>query len=357
MKAAVCYAFNEPLSIEDVEIDPPQRGEVRVRLSATAICHSDIHYIRGERDAQPPLVVGHEAAGTVVEVGEGVNLARPGDEVIVSLLRSCGRCFFCLQGQPYHCEGSFALSSESRLRNARGEPLGDGGLGVSAFAEEAIVDQSQVVAIPVGMPMDRAALLACGLGAVVNTARIRPSSNVAVIGIGGVGLNAVQGAALAGAPRIIALDTRDSKLEAARTFGATHVLNVRRGDPVREVRALTEGRGADAVFVTAGSAGAAQQGLAMTRTAGTLVLVGLPAPGVTLPIVIRDIGWSGQRILGSCMGSTRLAVDVPWLGDLYRQGRLKLDELISGRYPLERINEAIEDVERGDALRNVIVFP
>lgn len=360
MKAAVCYRFHEPLTVENIRIEPPKTGEVRVRVLAAGICHSDIHFIHGEREAPPPLVVGHEAAGIVEEIGDGVTLVQVGDFVVLSLLRSCGRCFYCVKGMPYHCDGDFALARETRLHNARGEPLWDGGLCCSAFAEECIVDQSQVVRVPEDIEPDRAALLACGvitgLGAVINTARVEPGSDVVIIGTGGVGLNSVQGAALAGAHHIVALDTLDTKLDAAREFGATHTVNVRRDDPLTTVCELTRGRGADYVFVTVGSASAAEQGLALTRTAGTLILVGLPGPGVSMPLPIRQVAMGGRRILGSCMGSTRLSVGVPWLADLYREGRLKLDELITARYSLEDINEAIAPVEAGEARRNVIVF-
>lgn len=360
MKAAVCYEFGRPLVVEEVEIAPPQRGEVKVRMAATAICHSDIHYIEGERAARPPLVVGHEGAGVVLEVGPDVSAVQVGDRVALSLLRQCGRCRFCTLGMPYHCEGRFALATESRLRNAHGVPLGDGELGASAFAEEAIVDQSQLVILPADLPLDRACLLACGVitgaGAVLNTARVRPGSSVVVVGAGGVGLNAVQGAVLAGAEPIIALDTLPAKLDAAREFGATHTVPAGRDDTAAEVRRLTGGRGADYVFVTVGTPSAVAGAFDLLGVAGTLVLVGLPAPGVTAPLPIREFAWAGQQILGSCMGSTRLSVDVPYFVELYRQGRFKLDELITDRFPLSRINEAIACVQRGAARRNVITF-
>src|SRR5947209_17941691 len=264
MKAAVCYEFGRPLVVEQVEIEPPRRGEVKVRMEATAICHSDIHYIEGERAAQPPLVVGHEGAGVVVEIGPDVTLVQVGDRVALSLLRQCGRCYFCTLGMPYHCEGTFALSTESRLRNHAGVPLRDGDLGASAFAEEAIVDQSQLVVVPDDMPLDRACLLACGVitgaGAVINTAGVRAGSSVVVIGAGGVGLNAIQGAVLAGADPIIALDTVPAKLQAAREFGATHTIEVGRDDAGDAVRSLTGGRGANYAFVTVGTESAVAAG-------------------------------------------------------------------------------------------------
>ena len=192
MKAAVCYELGAPLVVEEVEIDPPKQGEVKVRLAAAAICHSDIHFIRGDWVAKTPVVAGHEAAGVVEEVGEGVTLAKPGDLVVVSLLRSCGECFYCITGSPNLCDGEFALDKEIRLRNSRGEPIRRG-IRTAAFAEYVVVDQTQVVQVPAEMPLDRAALLACGvitgLGAVVNTARVETGSSVVVIGVGGVGLN------------------------------------------------------------------------------------------------------------------------------------------------------------------------
>src|SRR5262249_7272531 len=190
MKAAVCYEFGAPLQVEDVELAPPQQGEVRVRVAATAICHSDVHRLHGEWGGKPPLVAGHETAGVVEEVGEGVTLVRPGDQVVVTMLRSCGRCFYCTSGSPNLCEASYALDPNSSLRNQRGERLRRG-FGTATFAEYAVVDQSQVARIPSEMPLDRAALLACGVitgvGAAVNTAQVKPGSTVVVIGTGGVG--------------------------------------------------------------------------------------------------------------------------------------------------------------------------
>jgi len=360
MKAAVCYEFGKPLTIEELELDPPQKGEVKVQIAATAICHSDIHAIRGEGSGNVPVVAGHEAAGIVEEVGESVSLTEPGDRVVVCLLRSCGRCFYCTLGLPHLCEGEFALNKESRLRNRRGEVIHQG-MRTAAFAEYCIVDQSQVVRVPENMPLDRAALLACGvitgLGAVVNTAQVEPGSSVVVIGTGGVGLNAVQGALLAGAHPIIAIDLLDNKLKAARAFGATHTLNaVEQEGTEKAVKDLTSGRGADYVFVTVGSAAAVAQALTLSRRRGSVIIVGLPAPGATVSFQVSQFVRGEQRIIGSFMGSTRLGVSVPRLIDLYQHGRLKLDELITARYPLERINEAIEAVEKGQALRNVIVF-
>lgn len=360
MKAAVCYEFGKPLTIEELEVDPPKKGEVKVRLAATAICHSDLHALHGEGSTNVPIVVGHEAGGVVEVVGDNVSLTKPGDHVVVCPLRSCGRCFYCTLGFPHLCEGDFALNRESRLRNRRGQVVNQG-LRTAAFAEYCLVDQSQVVRVPENLPLDRAALLACGVitgvGAVINTAQVEPGSSVVIMGTGGVGLNAVQGAALAGAYPIIAMDLLDNKLEAARAFGATHLIrSAEQNKAVKAVKELTSGRGADYVFVTVGSAAAVTQAFALTRKRGTVILVGLPAPGATASFQVNPFVRGEQRILGSFMGSTRVSVGVPRLINLYEHGRLKLDELITARYPLEQINEAIDAVEKGQALRNVIVF-
>jgi len=362
LKAAVCYQFGQPLVIEDLRLDPPQAGEVRVRIKAVAICHSDVNLVRGHWQgwsADVPVVAGHEAAGLVAEVGPGAAGVRAGDPVVVSLLRSCGRCFFCMQGAPFLCEGTFALQTEKRLHRADGRPVNQG-ISTGAFAEEVVVDQSQVVAIPADMPLDRACLLACGvitgLGAVTNTARVEAGSSVVVVGAGGVGLNAVQGAVLSGAHPIIAVDVLDAKLAAARQFGATHTLNPRQADLAAEVRALTHGRGADYAFITVGNAAAVGQALSYVRRGGAIVAVGMPAAGAAAAVPVGDFVYSGHRLLGSNVGSARPAVDIPRLVELYRSGRLKLDELITNRYPLERLNEALESMERGEALRNVIIL-
>ena len=362
MKAAVCYEFGQPLVVEDVAIDAPRTGEVRVRVAATAVCHSDVHLLHGDWAGPLPVVAGHEAAGGVEEVGDHVTMVTPGDRVVVSLLRSCGRCHHCSTGASHNCDAVFALDRESRLRNARGEAL-QHGIRVAAFAEEVIVDQSQLVRVPDAMPLDRAALLGCGVitgtGAVLNTARVEVGESVVVIGTGGVGLNTIQAAVLAGANPIIAIDRVEAKLDAARHFGATHVLNGATAEPreiAKSVRKLTSGRGADYVFVAVGNPEAVTQALTMIRRGGTVVVVGMPGVRDTAPIRIFDVVWSEQRIIGSRMGSTRLSVDIPRLVDLYLRGRLKLDELITGRYPLDRINDAIASMERGEALRNVIVF-
>lgn len=358
MKAAVCRAFGAPLTIEDVELAAPRAGEIRVKLAACAICHSDIIYAEGGWGGTLPAVYGHEAAGMVDEVGAGVGHVAVGDHVVVTLIRFCGHCLACSAGSQVQCEAVFPLDERSPL-TARGETLVHG-MRTGAFAEYVVVEASQAVAIPKDIPLDAASLIACGvitgLGAVTNTARVRAGESVAVIGTGGVGLNAVQGAALVGASPIVALDLSPSKRAAALRFGATHALDPTSGDVAAALRDLNRGRLADWVFVTVGVKAAFDQALALVGPGGGMVVVGMPASDVAISFGPTGFAFYGQKILGSKMGSARIRIDVPRIVDLYRQGRLKLDELISGRYPLERINEAIEGVIRGDALRNVIVF-
>jgi S-(hydroxymethyl)glutathione dehydrogenase / alcohol dehydrogenase len=359
IKAAVCRAFGAPLTIETVELAKPGPGEVMIRTAACAICHSDIFFVDGAWGGDLPAVYGHEAAGVVEAVGPGVTRLKIGDPVVATLIRNCGFCPACAEGAPVFCEEVFPLDRRSPLSDSDGRPIVHG-LRTGAFAERMVVDQSQAVAIPKDMPLDSASLIACGvltgLGAVVNTAGVQPGSSVVVIGCGGVGLNSIQGARISGASPVIAVDVEPPKLAAAREFGATETVNARSEDVVERVAALTGGRKADWVFVTVGVKGAAEQGVSLMKRNGATVLVGMPPSGVTATI---DPGWlaaDGQRILGSKMGSARPAIDVPRIVQLYREGRLKLEPLISGRYRLESINEALASSRSGAAVRNVIVF-
>ena len=359
MKAAVCYEFGQDLVIDELELSPPQQGEVKVKLAACAICHSDIHYAEGAWGGSVPILLGHEAAGVVEELGEGAVNLNVGDHVIVSLIRSCGRCPFCSVGQSVLCEQEFPLDKKSRLHTKDGTAVTQG-IRTGAFAEYVVVDQSQLVAIPKDIPLNSAALLACGvitgLGAVTHTAKLEPGSSAVVIGTGGVGLNSIQGARIAGAQPIIAVDIVDAKLEAAKGFGATHTVNSKTENLRDAVFDYTYARGADYVFVTVGNAKAMEQGLELLKAGGTLVIVGMPASGVKIEVEAANFAHGAQRILGSKMGMVNQAADIPKLIALYQEKRLKLDELITAEYPLEDINEAIAKVKRGEALRNVIRF-
>jgi S-(hydroxymethyl)glutathione dehydrogenase/alcohol dehydrogenase len=359
VKAAVCRAFGAPLEIEELRLEAPQEGEVRVRIAACAICHSDIAFAEGAWGGVLPAVYGHEAAGVVAEVGPGVASVQPGEHVVVSLLRTCGSCFFCVRGAPHLCEHEFPRDGEDALRTEDGEPVLQA-MHTGAFAEEVVVHESQLTAVPPSFALDVACLLGCavvtGVGAVVDRAAVTVGSSVVVVGTGGIGLNCVQGAALCGAGPIVAVDVSPAKLAAARAFGATHAVDASASDVQAELRALTGGRGADHVFVTVGSARAIERALVHVRRGGTLVAVGMPPSREVIRLSAVGLVNDDVRVLGTKMGSARLSRAVPWLVGLHQEGRLKLDELVSGRYPLAAINDAIAAANDGETLRNVIVF-
>ncbi len=360
IQAAVCRAYGAPLTIETVELAEPGPGEVLIKTAACAICHSDIFFFDGAWGGDLPAIYGHEAAGVIEAIGSGVTRLKAGDPVVATLIRNCGFCPACTEGAPVFCEEVFPLDRATPLHDGAGKPIVHG-LRTGAFAERIVVEQSQAIAIPKDVPLDSAALIACGmltgLGAVLNTAGVKAGASVVVIGCGGVGLNSIQGARIAGASPIIAVDVAPAKLAAARGFGATETINAKSEDIVEQVKALTGGRKADWVFVTVGVKGAAEQGVSlMKRNGGATVLVGMPPSGVMATIDPAWLAADGQKILGSKMGSARPAIDVPMIVKLYREGRLKLDQLISGRYPLASINEALASSRSGAAVRNVIVF-
>jgi S-(hydroxymethyl)glutathione dehydrogenase/alcohol dehydrogenase len=360
VKAAICYEINKPLVIEDgVTVEPPEADEVKIRIAATAICHSDLHFLKGDVPVKPPGLAGHESAGYIEEVGKDVTMFKPGDRVIVGPASSgCGHCYYCTIGYPMLCLNK-KRPSEPRHKNKQGQRIPPWAGPIGGFAEYTTVSQIQVAKISKEIPIDRAALLACGVitgfGAVVNRAQVEPMRSVVVMGTGGVGLNAIQGAAFSGAHPVIAVDLLDNKLEAARTFGATHTINAaKEKDPVEAVKQLTYGRGADYVFITVGSIDALRQGFSMSGQRGMTVIVGIMQGNLSSFVPFEFLN---ERMLTGCgMGSTRLNLDIPMLVELYLSGRLKLDELITGRYPLEQINEAIDTFDKGKALRNVIMF-
>lgn len=358
MKAAVCRAFGEPLVIEEVTLAAPKTGEVEVKIAACAICHSDITYADGAWGGSLPAVYGHEAAGWVQRTGPGVTGFAKGDRVIVTLVRSCGTCPACAGGQPTSCDHVYD-PLPSPLSDADGGVMGYG-MQTAAFAERVVVDQSQLVHLPDDIELDVASLVACGvitgIGAVTNTARMPAGARIAVIGAGGVGLNTIQGAALSGAAQIIAMDLTPEKLDTAKAFGATHGVIASDGDAVEQVRALCDGRGVDFAFVTVGAGAAFQSAPDLLASGGAVVMVGMTASGVKVDYEPCNLAALNQSILGSRMGQVVLPRDIPWILSMYQQGRLKLDELISGRYALEDINEAIAATKAGISGRNVIIF-
>ena len=359
MKAAVCRAFNEPLVIEELTLEAPQAGELVVDVKACAICHSDITYMDGGWGGALPALYGHEAAGVVSAVGPETPGVQVGDHVVVTLIRACGQCFYCSRGDRVMCETTLPLSTREPIKDATGAAVAQM-MNVGSFAEQVLVHHSQIAVMPKDVSFSVASLLGCGVitgvGAAINTTTIKPGESVVVIGTGGVGLNCIQGAALSGANPLIAVDVNDSKLEAARAFGATHGINSKTQDVAAEVKALTNGRMADHVLVSVGVGPAIEQGIGLMGKGAETIIGGMPPSGVTTTFDPSWVAADSQRIVGSKMGSAQTPADIPQLVGLYRGGRLKLDELITGTYPLEEINEAIASVKRGEALRNVVVF-
>lgn len=357
IKAAVCHEFGAPFVVEDIEIRPPEAGEVEVTLAACAICHSDITFAEGHWGGSLPAVYGHEAAGTVTAIGPNAQGVNVGDKVVVTLIRSCGTCPSCATARPTNCETGYD-GDLGPIKTADGGKLHQA-MACGGFAEKVVVDASQVVTLPDGISMEAASLLACGvitgIGAVVNAAKVRPGQDVVVIGAGGVGLNAIQGAAIAGARRIVAVDMEPSKLAVAKEFGATDAILASSDAPWHEAKAAM-GRGADAVLVTVGVAGVYDQAPKYLAKGGNIVMVGMPPSGAFSQYEAANFAAAGQGMIGSKMGDVVIKRDIPWMVDLYTQGRLKLDELISGTWSLDQINEAIADTKTGAAKRNVIVF-
>lgn len=357
IKAAICRAFGAPLSIEEIDLRAPLAGEVEVTLEAVAICHSDISYADGAWGGDLPAVYGHEAAGRISALGAGVTGHALGDPVVVTLIRSCGACPNCATGRPTICEDP-AGPHGSPLATPDGQDVIQA-MNCGAFAERVVVDTSQIAKLPGDMAMDAACLLSCGVitgvGAVVNAAGLRAGQDVVVIGAGGVGLNAIQGARIAGARRIVAVDMTDEKLAIARDFGATDGLLASSDKPWKALRQLT-GRGADAVIVTVGAIPAYDSAPLYLAAGGRVVMVGMPHSGAMSSYEPVVLAYMGQGMVGSKMGDVVISRDIPWMVDLYQQGRLKLDELISARWRLDQINEAIADTKTGGARRNVIML-
>ena len=364
-KAAILNAYQTPLSIEEVDIDPPKADEVLVKIAAAGICHSDYHLMKGEWQFGVPQILGHEASGIVVEVGPGVTDLKPGDRSALSFRAWCGRCRYCIAGRPILCNGYDSGPRGSMLdgtyrvhRNGEDIPV-MGRMG--GFAEYAVMPAQQVVPITADIDMESLALIGCavttGVGAVLNTAKVEPGSTVAVIGCGGVGLNVVQGAVIAGASRIIAVDLLDNKLDYAASFGATEMVNGATDDPVQQVLDLTGGLGVDYVFEAIGNVRATEQAIKMTARGGTATLVGMApqhqaATFDPLLVVQKEV-----RIQGCFYGSFRPKLDFLRYVDMVVKGQLKVKELISRRYTLEEINEAYDRLGRGEVARSVISFP
>lgn len=359
MKAAVLREVGKPLSIEDIDISMPGPREVLIRTSAAGVCHSDLHFIEGSYPYQLPTVLGHESAGVVEEVGSDVHYVEKGDHVITCLSAFCGHCEFCITGHMSLCvspDVRRAAGDAPRL-SKQGEPIHQF-LNLSSYAEQMLVHEHALVKIRKDMPLDRAALIGCGVttgvGAVHNTAGVEPGKTVAVIGCGGVGLACINGAAIAGAGQVIAVDMIASKLELATTFGATHLVNAAEGDPVEQIREITDG-GVDYSFEAIGLKISAEQAFRMLKRGGTATVIGMIPVGTMIELHGVDF-LSEKKIQGCAMGSNRFRIDMPRYVEMYLAGKLHLDQMISQTLPLVRVNDALESMKRGEVARTVLTL-
>lgn len=358
MRAAVFVGDAQTLALEDVTPDPPGPRDVVVEVRASGVCHSDLSVMRGYVPAPPGMVLGHEGAGRVVEVGAEVSRVRPGDRVVASFVPACGNCWHCLREQSELCEREGEVAVRTRGRRPDGSPyLCMTGLGT--FATMMTVDEASVVRVETDLPDAQLALLGCGVttgvGAALNTARVRPGATVAVLGCGGVGQAVIQGARIAGASRIIAVDPQVLKRETARRLGATDVVDPAAGGPVDQVRALTGGRGVDYAFEVVGLPDTIATAYAMVRRGGELVIVGMARVTDQFTLPAFDIFWNEKTVKGCKYGSAQVRRDFPRLVELIETGRLDLSAMVSRTIPLERVNDAFRAMEAGEVIRSVIV--
>jgi len=361
MRAAVFRQPHQPVEIETVSIDEPWDREVLVRTSASGVCHSDLHIVDGTlRGPRGAIVLGHEGAGVVEAVGAGVREVRPGDHVVTCLSGFCGSCEQCLTGHPNLCPtGATARPRGSEPRLCQGEDRVSPFIGIGSFAERMLVHEQSLVRIDPEIPLDVASLVGCGVltgvGAALRTGPVQAGQSVAVFGCGGVGLSIVQGADLAGAATVIAVDRFDSKLEMASRMGATHTVSSERSDPVEAVRAITGGRGVDHAFEAVGLPVLVRQAVETLAIRGTCTIVGVPADGAVLEIPFAAIR-PECRVQTCRMGSNRFRIDIPRYLELYRRGRLRLDEMVTRRGRLEDVNEAFRAMQAGEVARTVLMF-
>ncbi|HSY78632.1 MAG TPA: Zn-dependent alcohol dehydrogenase [Verrucomicrobiae bacterium] len=360
MKAAVFHGPNLPLSIEDVELDKPQDREVLIKTVASGVCHSDLHFVDGFYPYPAPAVLGHEAAGIIEEVGKQVTYVKPGDHVICCLSVFCGNCEQCMSGHPNRCSNKSATQrnpADKPRISQKGKPVNQF-LDISSYCEKMLLHENAVVKIREDLPLDRAALIGCGVttgvGAVLNTAKIEPGSTVAVFGAGGVGLAAIQGARIAGARKIIAVDMFEGKLAMAKRMGATDTVDASNSDPVDEIRKMTGG-GVDYSFEAIGLKKVAEQAFNSLKAGGTATVIGMIPVGQKVEID-GYMFLTERKLQGSNMGSNRFRIDMPKYIDFYLQGRLNLDDMISQRRKLEDVNDAFRAMKAGEVARTVLMF-
>lgn len=358
MRGAVLRHIDARLTIEELELSAPGSGMVRVRIAASGVCHSDLSVVDGTVPQPLPAVLGHEGAGVVTEVGPGVTSVAPGDHVVVSWIVPCRACAACRRGQPTLCDSGMQHVMGGPYGTANGDPV-RAGFGTATFAEETVVPAGAAIRIPADFPLDLASLIGCGVvtgvGAVVNTAQVRPGETVVVIGCGGVGLAAIQGARLCGASRIIGVDRVAAKLEMARANGATHTVDATIADPLAAVQELSDG-GTDHGFEVVGSAATIALAYAATRRGGTVTVVGAGRFDESVSFPVMSLMVDAKRLQGSVYGSTDPARDFPRMVELQTAGALDLEKLITRRIALDGVNDAFRAMTDGEVARSVIVF-
>jgi S-(hydroxymethyl)glutathione dehydrogenase/alcohol dehydrogenase len=362
VKAAVLYEPQTPLVVETLDLDDPKEGEVLVRLASAGVCHSDYHVMKGEWKPPLPMVLGHEAAGVVEKVGPGVSMSKPGDHVILNFRPNCGWCRYCTVGRPVLCNGADTARwtlFDGTVRLHKGNQDIYHFARTASFAEYVVVPQSGAVPVRDDMPLDKACLVGCsvmtGVGSVINTAKVEAGSSVMVIGCGGVGLNVIQGAALAGAERIIAVDVLENKLAYAQQFGATDIIDASHGDTVARVRDLTDG-GVDYAFEAIGNSRTILQAYESTRPGGVTTVVGMAPEDDEVTINALSLPRTEKVIMGSWYGSARPWIDLPKMVDLYMSGKIQVDSLISRTYPLDEINTAYDALGKGEVARSILLY-
>jgi S-(hydroxymethyl)glutathione dehydrogenase/alcohol dehydrogenase len=364
-RAAVVREPGAPFDVQEIEVLPPRAGEVLVRMRASGVCHSDLHFKNGDIPHPLPVILGHEGAGVVEQVGPSVATVAPGDHVVGLFKAACDRCYYCFRGRPALCDFGATGRLSGHLPDGSSRFRRDGQdihhfSQLSFFSEYTVVPEQALQKISHDIPFEQAALVGCsvttGVGAVLFAARVDTGDSVLVIGAGGVGLNAVQGARLAGANPILVADVVPAKLQLARDLGATHTIDAREQDPVQAARDLTDGRGVDYAFEVIGRVETMQQGYDAIRRGGTLVVVGIAPHRTTWPISPLSLVMNEKTVKGTTYGSANLRKDMPMLLDLYAAGRLEIDRLIRRRYRLDEINEAYSALEQGEVARGVIVF-
>ena len=362
VKGAVMHNFMEPLKVESLKLKAPREGEIVVKMVASGVCHSDLSVVQAKLPVPPPVVLGHEGAGIVEEVGKGVTDLKPGDHVVLAWVANCGKCHYCANERTHLCEQAIqsAMMGQEAVFELNGMDVSRMA-GVGSFADHTIVRATSAIKVPDDVPLETACLVGCGVmtgvGAAINTAKVRPGQTVAVFGCGGVGLNVIQGAALSGASRIIAVDLAPSKLKLAQQFGATDIVNASdNADAPSAIKELTGGHGVDYAFEVVGTSALIQQAYLSLKRGGAVVCVGVVPMGQTVEVPGMMLSLEEKSLLGCLYGSANVRRDMPLLIDLYMQKRLKIDELVSKRIKIDDVNAAFEAMEKGEVARSVIVY-